>query len=49
LGTVFETYKGALAVLLILGTASTAKQAGSAREQFQSLQAKLRESQRAND
>jgi sugar lactone lactonase YvrE len=47
---VLETYKRALAsVLLILGTASTAKQTGSAVEQFQSLQVKLRESHSAND
>jgi sugar lactone lactonase YvrE len=47
---VLETYKRALAsVLLILGTASTAKQTGSAVEQFQSLQVKLRESDSAND
>jgi hypothetical protein len=36
-------------VLLILGTASTAKQTGSAVERFQSLQVKLRESHSAND
>jgi hypothetical protein len=47
---VLETYKRALAsVLLILGTASTAKQTGSAVERFQSLQVKLRESHSAND
>lgn len=47
---VLETYKRALAsVLLILGTASTAKQTGSAIEQFQSLQVKLRESHSGND
>jgi hypothetical protein len=36
-------------VLLIVGTASTAKQTGSAVERFQSLQVKLRESHNAND
>jgi len=47
---VLATYKRALAsVILILGTASTAKQTGSAVEQFQSLQVNLRESHRAND
>jgi hypothetical protein len=47
---VLETCKRALAsVLLILGTASTAKQTGSAVERFQSLQVKLRESHSAND
>jgi sugar lactone lactonase YvrE len=47
---VLVTYKRALApVILILGAASTAKQTGSAVEQFQSLQVKLRESHRAND
>lgn len=47
---VLEPYKRALAsVLLILGTASTAKQTGSAVERFQSLQVKLRESHSAND
>jgi sugar lactone lactonase YvrE len=47
---VLATYERALAsVILILGTASTAKQTGSAVEQFQSLQVNLRESHRAND
>jgi len=47
---VLETYKRTLAaVLLILGTASTAKQTGSAVEQFQSLQVKLQESHKGND
>src|SRR5208337_5436101 len=41
-----KNYKGALtSFLLILVTASTAKQSGSAVEQFQGLQAEMRKSQ----
>ena len=47
---ILETYKRALAcVLLILTAASTAKEMGSAVEQFQGLQVKLQESHKAND
>jgi len=45
-----KNYKGALtSFLLILVTASTAKQSGSAVEQFQGLQAEMRKSQTSND
>jgi sugar lactone lactonase YvrE len=46
----WKTHKRALAfVLLIFAAASTAKQPRSAIEQFQRLQAKLKDSRRAND
>lgn len=47
---ILQSYKGALAsALLILVTGSTAKQSGSAVEQFQSLKIELRKSHASND
>ena len=47
---ILQTYKGALAsVLLVLVPSSTAKQAGTAVEQFQNLKAELRTSHSRND
>lgn len=47
---ILETYKRALAsVMLILVTASAAKQSGTALEQYRSLKAELRKSHASND